>query len=170
MTDVPSDADLRALALRVAAGLQSRRQLLVSAESCTGGWLGKVCTELPGSSEWYAGGAIVYSNELKQRVLGVRPGTLQAEGAVSEAVVREMAEGALQHLKGDVSVAITGIAGPEGGSIEKPVGTVYFGIGDRDETVSSVSHFSGNRHSIQILAAHTGLNLLRLHLLRKNSS
>lgn len=153
MTDVPLDADLRELAVRVAASLRSRRQLLVSAESCTGGWFGKVCTELPGSSEWYAGGAIVYSNELKQRVLGVRPGTLQAEGAVSEAAVREMAEGALQHLKGDISVAITGIAGPEGGTADKPVGTVWFAWADgpagRTEVHSESRWIDGDREAVR---------------------
>ena len=126
-----SDAELMALARRLAEALQSGKELLVTAESCTGGWIGKVCTDLPGSSAWFRGGAIVYDNDLKVRMTGVNPATLDKHGAVSEATVSEMARGALAHLGGTVSVAVSGIAGPDGGTPDKPVGTVWFAWGRR---------------------------------------
>jgi nicotinamide-nucleotide amidase len=125
MIESATDDRLSHLAGEVARRLTARGHLLVTAESCTGGWLGKLCTDLPGSSNWYSGGAVVYSNALKQTLLGVRVETLAAEGAVSEAVVGEMALGALQRLGGDIVVAISGIAGPDGGTQDKPVGTVW---------------------------------------------
>jgi len=131
MTRGGDAGDLTDLAARVAVALRRRGQRLVTAESCTGGWIAKVCTDLPGSSEWFRGGAVVYSNELKEALLGVSPRTLAAAGAVSEATVREMAAGALAHLGGEVAVAVTGIAGPDGGSADKPVGTVWFGCAVR---------------------------------------
>lgn len=121
-----SDADLHQLAIQVGSHLLQSRRRLVTAESCTGGWLGKVATDVAGSSAWFAGGAIVYSNELKQRSVDVRAETLAQHGAVSEAVVLEMAQGALRHLGGEIAVAVSGIAGPDGGSIDKPIGTVWF--------------------------------------------
>ena len=108
----------------VAGRLRATGRELVTAESCTGGWIAKACTDLPGSSRWFRGGAVVYGNELKTSLLGVRPDTLSRHGAVSEAVVREMAVGALERLGGDVAVAVSGIAGPDGGMPDKPVGTV----------------------------------------------
>jgi nicotinamide-nucleotide amidase len=109
----------------VAAHLLTGGRQLVTAESCTGGWVAKACTDLPGSSRWYRGGAVVYADELKSALLGVRSRTLAEQGAVSEATVREMAAGALERLGGDVAVAVSGIAGPDGGSADKPVGTVW---------------------------------------------
>src|SRR5512141_2739688 len=97
----PSDADLHALAGRVAERLLAAGQRLVTAESCTGGWIGKACTDLPGSSRWFLGGAIAYANEAKTGVLGVDPVVLHVDGAVSEATVRAMASGALQRMGGD---------------------------------------------------------------------
>jgi nicotinamide-nucleotide amidase len=105
--------------------LLSRRWQLVTAESCTGGWVAKACTDRPGSSEWFRGGVVAYTNELKTGVLGVQPRTLAEAGAVSEAAVCEMAAGALGRLGGDVAVAVSGIAGPGGGTPGKPVGTVW---------------------------------------------
>ena len=119
-----TDAGIRAFAVRVAERLLGARRRLVVAESCTGDWVAKACTDLPGSSRWFRGGVVAYCNELKVALLGVSPGTLAAEGAVSEAVVREMAVGALERLGGDVAVAVSGIAGPDGGAPGKPVGTV----------------------------------------------
>lgn len=110
----------------IAERLSDRGWRLVTAESCTGGWIAKCCSDLPGSSRWYEGGVVSYSNALKQRLLGVQTRTLDREGAVSAATVREMAEGALRHLGGDVAVAVSGIAGPTGASPGKPVGTVWF--------------------------------------------
>ncbi len=132
MIESAADDRLCDLAGEVARRLTAHHCVLVTAESCTGGWLGKLCTDLPGSSNWYAGGAIVYSNALKQTLLGVRTETLAAGGAVSEAVVSEMAFGALQRLGGDIAVAISGIAGPDGGTQDKPVGTVWIAWARRD--------------------------------------
>jgi len=121
-----SDAELVVLARGVADALLAGKEMLVTAESCSGGWIGKVCTDLPGSSSWFRGGAIVYDNELKTRMVGVSPATLARHGAVSEATVSEMARGALVSLGGTISVAVSGVAGPDGGTPDKPVGTVWF--------------------------------------------
>jgi nicotinamide-nucleotide amidase len=118
--------DLPQIIAQVAERLLSQRWQLVTAESCTGGWIAKACTDRPGSSQWFRGGVVAYTNELKTALLGVRPQTLAGDGAVSEATVREMALGALERLGGDVAVAVSGIAGPDGGSPGRPVGTVWF--------------------------------------------
>lgn len=150
---VTSDEMLRALATEVADGLVRTGQRLVTAESCTGGWIGKICTDLPGSSRWFLGGAIVYANEAKTGLLGVDPALLRRDGAVSEAAVRSMAAGALERLGGERSVAVTGIAGPDGGRPDKPVGTVWFAWGRRDargvSVVARVEQFEGDRESIR---------------------
>jgi nicotinamide-nucleotide amidase len=155
------DADLEALAGRVAQALLASGRQLVTAESCTGGWVAKVCTDLPGSSRWFRGGIVAYSNELKAGLLGVRPETLGSQGAVSEAVVREMALGALEHLGGDVAVAVSGIAGPDGGTPDKPVGTVWVAWAFRDHDGTRVradeSRFGGDRDRIRRLAVHRAL-------------
>ena len=117
--------DLPQIIAQVAEHLLSRGQQLVTAESCTGGWIAKACTDRPGSSQWFRGGAVVYTNELKTALLGVRLQTLDRYGAVSEATVSEMAFGALERLGGDVAVAVSGIAGPDGGTPDKPVGSVW---------------------------------------------
>ncbi|MEW8328410.1 MAG: nicotinamide-nucleotide amidohydrolase family protein [Candidatus Thiodiazotropha sp.] len=111
---------------RCADALRRLGYRLVVAESCTGGWLAKVLTDLPGSSDWFDRGFVTYSNQAKQRMLGVSPATLEQQGAVSEACVIEMTQGALNESGADVAIAISGIAGPGGGSVEKPVGTVCF--------------------------------------------
>ncbi len=121
-----SDDDLFKLAVQVGHHLSNSRRQLVTAESCTGGWLGKVLTDIPGSSGWYLGGVVAYSNELKQRLLQVSGETLAVHGAVSDATAREMASGALEQLGGQVAVAVSGIAGPNGALPGKPVGTVWF--------------------------------------------
>ena len=118
--------DLSRIIAELADRLLSQGRQLVTAESCTGGWIAKACTDRPGSSKWFRGGAVVYTDELKAALLGVRPQTLAEAGAVSEATVREMAVGALERLGGDVAVAVSGIAGPDGGTPAKPVGTVWF--------------------------------------------
>lgn len=122
-----TDAELTRLATRVGADLRDAERRLVTAESCTGGWIAKVLTDVPGSSAWFLGGVVAYSNILKQSLLGVHPSTLATHGAVSEASAREMAIGALETLGGHIAIAVTGIAGPEGGQPGKPVGTVWFG-------------------------------------------
>ena len=121
-----SDADLFKLALQTGHHLGNTQRQLVTAESCTGGWLGKTLTDIPGSSAWFLGGVVAYSNALKQSLLQVKEKTLATHGAVSDAAVREMAIGALEQLGGQLSVAVSGIAGPNGEQPGKPVGTVWF--------------------------------------------
>ncbi|NLQ18146.1 CinA family protein [Marinomonas sp. M1K-6] len=140
--------------------LKAKGQLLVTAESCTGGLIGAVCTEISGSSAWFFGGVISYANEAKVRGLSVKEQTLLSFGAVSEQTVREMCAGALQ-LGGDIAVAVSGVAGPAGGSAEKPVGCVYIGwqlVGKEAEVMRF--QFSGDRQAIReatVLAALNGI-------------
>ncbi|MFL6547051.1 MAG: CinA family protein [Povalibacter sp.] len=148
-----TDAELQHIAVKVGANLLDSEHRLVTAESCTGGWIGKVLTDIPGSSAWYLGGAVVYSNTLKQSLLGVLPSTLSRYGAVSEHAAREMAIGALETLGGHVAIAVTGIAGPDGGQPGKPVGTVWFGwawrIGQEIETRVALETFEGDRDAVR---------------------
>jgi len=141
--------------------LLSRGWHLVTAESCTGGWVAKACTDRPGSSRWFRGGAIVYTDELKTVMLGVRPGTLAEAGAVSEATVREMAAGALEHLGGDVAVAVSGIAGPDGGTPAKPVGTVWIAWAFRSGSATEIRvqrhRFDGDRGQVRLQAVVAAL-------------
>jgi len=161
----PTDADLRAVAGSLAQRMLASDRRIVTAESCTGGWIGKVCTDLPGSSRWYLGGVVSYANETKTDLLGVEPGLLQAHGAVSEPVVRAMAQGALEHLGGDVSVAVSGVAGPDGGTPDKPVGMVWIAWarrlpGDDHDVSVACERFPGDRDDIRrwtVLRALEGL-------------
>src|SRR5438046_2974203 len=121
----PTDAELTALAADLGRLLERKRQLLATAESCTGGWVGRAVTAVSGSSVWYERGFVTYSETAKQEMLGVTEQTLKQHGAVSEPTARAMAEGALRHSHAHVALAITGIAGPNGGSAQKPVGTVW---------------------------------------------
>jgi nicotinamide-nucleotide amidase len=148
-----TDAELARAAEQVATRLFEKHQKLVTAESCTAGWIGKVLTDIPGSSRWYLGGTIVYSNVMKQSQLGVTTETLMAHGAVSEAAAREMASGALTKLGGDVAVSVTGIAGPTGAQPGKPVGTVWFAWAvRRRDTVTvttALETFAGDREAVR---------------------
>lgn len=117
--------DLPQMIAEVASHLLAGGRRLVTAESCTGGWIAKLCTDRAGSSQWYRGGVVVYTNDLKGALLGVPAEVLARDGAVSEATVRAMATGALERLGGEVAVAVSGIAGPDGGTPGKPVGTVW---------------------------------------------
>jgi len=148
-----TDSDLQHWATRVGSELLDTERRLVTAESCSGGWIGKALTDVAGSSGWYLGGVIAYSNTLKQKLLGVLPSTLAAHGAVSAATAREMAIGALETLGGQVALAVTGIAGPDGGQPGKPVGTVWFGWawrrGDEIETRVALETFSGDREAVR---------------------
>jgi nicotinamide-nucleotide amidase len=147
------DAELQRLATRVGAHLMDAERRLVTAESCSGGWIGKTLTDIPGSSAFYLGGVVSYSNTLKQSLLGVLPSTLAQHGAVSEAAVHEMAIGALETLGGQVAIAVTGIAGPDGAQPGKPVGTVWFGWawrqGDEIESRVALETFSGDREAVR---------------------
>jgi len=164
-----SDAELLALSERVGAYLRDRQAMLVTAESCTGGWIAKVLTDVAGSSIWYRGGVVSYSNALKESLLGVARETLLTQGAVSEAIAREMACGALERLGGDIAVAVTGIAGPDGGTKEKPVGTVWFGwawrSGNARDVRTAHALFSGTREAIRRATVQRALSeILRIDL------
>ena len=130
--------------------LKARGERLVSAESCTGGWVAQVVTSVAGSSEWFERGFVTYSNEAKQELIGVRGDTLARYGAVSEETAREMALGALAASHGTMSLAVTGVAGPSGGTPAKPVGMVCFAWADRNGAVrSETRHFTGNREKVR---------------------
>jgi len=136
------------------------------AESCTGGLLASKITGIAGSSEWFTGGVVAYSNDLKENMLGVDNRLLAAHGAVSAPVARAMAAGIAGRCATSISVSVTGIAGPTGGSAEKPVGTVYIGLSVEGEVTDSLFHFSGNRKQIQEKTAQTALDLVRRSLLK----
>jgi len=129
---------------------QNKRWMLATAESCTGGWVAQVITSLPGSSLWFERGFVTYSNQSKQELLGVKQSTLNHYGAVSEQTAIQMAQGALKNSHANVSLAITGIAGPDGSQEDKPVGCVYFAwAGENFEVQVERKHFSGTRKSIR---------------------
>jgi len=140
---------LNDIARRVGEKLKASRALLVTAESCTGGWVAQAVTSVAGSSDWFERGFVTYSNDSKQELLGVRSETLARHGAVSEETAREMAQGALARSKGTVALAVTGVAGPGGGSAAKPVGMVCFAWASRQAVKSETRHFSGDRESVR---------------------
>jgi nicotinamide-nucleotide amidase len=146
---------VRQLVKVVASRFVEQELMLATAESCTGGWISQVVTSLPGSSAWFDCGFVTYSNQAKQRLLGV-PASLLAQGgpgAVSEQTVRAMATGAIAHSVADIAVATSGIAGPDGGTEDKPVGTVWFAWAHRDGRCKArVHHFEGDRYSIRLLS------------------
>ncbi|MBW8074379.1 MULTISPECIES: CinA family protein [Metallibacterium] len=148
--DTPSDADLRRDAAAVAELLLARGLMLVTAESCTGGWIAKTLTDLPGSSTWFEAGVVAYSYEAKEALLGVNPRTLERSGAVSEETVMEMVSGALARFGAGVAVAVTGIAGPGGGTPDKPVGSVWIGWKRRGGYAQArLFHFAGDREAVR---------------------
>ena len=150
------------LAVQVGALLKSYGWSLVTAESCTGGGVAQAITEVAGSSVWFERGFITYSNLAKQQMLGVSEDTLKQHGAVSEATVREMVEGALAHSESQVALAVSGIAGPDGGTSDKPVGTVWFAWGIKHgETLASMHLLAGNRSDIRAKAVHVALQGVR---------
>jgi len=141
---------LRSLAEKIGVSLQAQNFLLATAESCTGGGLSYAITAIPGSSDWFDRGFVTYSNAAKIDMLGVEANTLGQYGAVSMEAAREMAEGALLNSLADVSIAVTGIAGPDGGTEEKPVGTVWIAWSKRAaSTVTQVFLFKGDRGKIR---------------------
>lgn len=161
MSDAPADDVLLALAVRVGERLRARGARVATVESCTGGWIAKALTDVPGSSEWVEGGLVTYGNAAKEGLAGVAPATLRRAGAVSEEVVREMASGALVRMHADVAVAVSGIAGPGGGSDEKPVGTVWFAWAVRRDGIVGVrtrlARFAGDREAVRRQAVATAL-------------
>jgi len=137
------------LAGRLGTRLKGAKEVLATAESCTGGWAAQVVTSVAGSSAWFDRGFVTYSNAAKEELLGVRAETLSAHGAVSEETAREMARGALERSKATVAVSITGVAGPTGGTPEKPVGTVCFAWARGSAVRSETRRFAGDRESIR---------------------
>ena len=156
-----TDKDLEDLSRTLGQTLLARGMMLVTAESCTGGWIAKAVTDIPGSSAWLDRGYVAYSNDAKQDVLGVEPATLEEHGAVSEPVVREMALGALAHSSAEVAVAVSGIAGPGGGTPDKPVGTVClaWAILGRDVAVRR-ERFEGGREAVRRQTVQLALGCL----------
>jgi len=140
---------VKELAQKVGAALKARSLLLVTAESCTGGWVAMEVTAVAGSSEWFERGYVTYSNAAKREELGVAEDTLKRHGAVSEETAREMAAGALKNARGQVALAITGVAGPTGGSRDKPVGTVCFAWAHGSKISSETRRFDGDRESVR---------------------
>ena len=134
---------------RLAKLLMDRGWMLATAESCTGGLIAAACTELAGSSSWFERGFVPYSNAAKTELLGVDAAAIQSHGAVSEIVARAMAAGAVRHSRATVSVAVTGIAGPGGGSADKPVGTVWFGYMVDGRLTSEMRQFEGDRAAVR---------------------
>jgi nicotinamide-nucleotide amidase len=167
MGDYVFGFDEETLVQKVAQLLQKEGKSIATAESCTGGWLSKMITDLPGSSKYYWGSVISYSNEAKVRLLGVKEETLAQFGAVSEQTAREMAYGIRQQSGAAIGVAITGIAGPDGGSEDKPVGLVYIAVAEGNDCLVKEMRFVGSREAIRILAAKSALDLVRKRLLDK---
>lgn len=155
------DRELFDLAQRVGLALKQKGWLLATAESCTGGWIGQAVTMVPGSSAWFDRGFITYSNDAKIDLLGVRGATLVQSGAVSEQTVGEMAAGALARSRAQIAVAVSGVAGPDGGSADKPVGTVCIAWARRDgPTATRKFMFAGDREAVRraaVVAALQGL-------------
>jgi nicotinamide-nucleotide amidase len=161
----PSDTELAVLAVRVSAALLAQQVKVATAESCTGGYLSKLLTDIPGSSRWFECGFVTYSNEAKHRQLGVSTATLLQHGAVSEPVVLEMAVGALAASGARRAVSISGVAGPDGGTAAHPVGDVWFARATHlpDMTVSAMAvhrRFPGDRDSVRRHSAAFALDLL----------
>jgi nicotinamide-nucleotide amidase len=148
-----TDTQLRRLSARVGRELLGAGRTVATAESCTGGWIAKALTDIPGSSEWFSEGFVTYANEAKMRRLGVPRSLLETDGAVSEAAVRAMAGGVLDRSDADIVVAVSGIAGPGGAAPGKPVGTVWLcwaaRRGRRVEVRTELRHFRGDREAVR---------------------
>lgn len=156
-----TDSELMQLSERIGLALKTRGATLTTAESCTGGWVAKVITDVAGSSAWFERGFVTYSNEAKAQMIGVKPTTLEAHGAVSEPVVVEMAIGAIKAARAAYAISISGIAGPDGGSAEKPVGTVWFGFASAaGEGITRCECFAGDRESVRRQATAYALKTL----------
>ena len=140
--------------------LAASGRTLATAESCSGGLIAHRLTNVPGASDYFLGGFVAYSNDAKAELLGVAARDIEAHGAVSEAVARQMAEGALERLGADFGIGVTGIAGPAGGTLEKPVGLVYIAVAGRGETVVVRNEFAGARDEIKWKTAEKALTML----------
>ena len=145
LTNQALEADL----IQISTTLLARGWMLATAESCTGGMIAAACTDLAGSSQWFERGFVTYSNEAKTELLGVPAGLIATHGAVSESVARAMALGAVAHSRAQVAVAVTGIAGPTGGTADKPVGTVWFGWNVNGNITTATRRFDGDRAAVR---------------------
>jgi nicotinamide-nucleotide amidase len=156
-----ADTQLYELAEKVGRALEARKLMLATAESCTGGWIAEAITMIPGSSAWLDRGFVTYTNDAKREMLGVRAETLERHGAVSEPVVIEMAEGALKASHAQAAVAVSGIAGPSGGTPQKPVGTVCFAWAIRDQTARAETRLlGGGREAVRRQSVVRALEVL----------
>ncbi len=157
------EASLAALSAQLGEALAGLGKRLAVAESCTGGWIAKLITDVPGSSAWFDRGFVTYSNAAKQDMLGVSAQTLRMQGAVSEATVRAMAQGVIAHSLADIAAAVSGIAGPGGGSAQRPVGTVWIAWAQRtNEVQAQCFQFEGDREAVRRQAVREALRgLLR---------
>ena len=154
---------LEAILIQISAQLLTRGWMLATAESCTGGMIAAACTDLAGSSQWFERGFVTYSNAAKTELLGVDAALIDQHGAVSDPVARAMAEGAITRSRAQASVAVTGVAGPTGGSAEKPVGTVWLAWHVDGRTHSELRHFAGDRAAVRMATVqHALARLARL--------
>ncbi|BAN98038.1 hypothetical protein N172_19395 [Pantoea dispersa EGD-AAK13] len=145
-----NDEQLQQLSRRIGEQLRHRQATVTAAESCTGGWIAKVFTDISGSSAWFERGFVTYSNEAKQQMVGVQAATLAQHGAVSEQTVREMVTGACAAAGAGYGIAVSGIAGPDGGTAEKPVGTVWFALaGPEGRVLAQRQQFTGDRDAVR---------------------
>jgi nicotinamide-nucleotide amidase len=149
---------------RLAEQLQQRQWMLATAESCTGGLIAAACTDLSGSSNWFERGFVTYSNEAKTDMLGVPADLIARHGAVSAEVARSMATGALMHSRAQAAVAVTGVAGPTGGTADKPVGLVWFGFALPGQVLCEPMHFPGDRAAVRAATVQHALAGLLRHL------
>ncbi len=152
--------NINILSERLGLALLAKKQVIATAESCTGGGVATAMTDIAGSSAWFDRAFVTYSNESKIEMLGVKEATLNEHGAVSEATTIEMAQGVLRHSRATLAVSISGIAGPAGGSAEKPVGTVCFGFaGKNGWLLTTTCHFHGDRHEVRQQAVEKALSV-----------
>jgi nicotinamide-nucleotide amidase len=159
-----SPVNLPQLLTQLADALRAQSAMMATAESCTGGLIAGACTDLSGSSDWFERGFVTYSNLAKTELLGVPPELLEAHGAVSEPVARAMAAGTLAHAPVQWGLAVTGVAGPTGGSADKPVGTVWFGWAGPKGVTSECQRFPGDRQAVRQATVVHALNGLLLRM------
>lgn len=156
-----TELELKDLAEQLGMCMTAKGLKLASAESCTGGWLAKIITDIPGSSAWFTGSVVCYSNESKHSLLGVDENTLSEFGAVSGETVLELSDGLFSHTDADIAVSVSGIAGPDGGSDDKPVGLVWLSWGKRDKSVHAKPYnFDGDREDVRKQSIKQALNNL----------
>lgn len=156
---IATEASVAELVKQLGECLKARQLKLATAESCTGGWIAKLITDLPGSSDWFEGAVVCYSNAAKTSLLGVPESTLNEFGAVSGDTVLTMTDGLFENTGADIALSVSGIAGPGGGSDDKPVGTVWLCWGKRGKSsIANEFHFEGDREAVRLQSIAAGLN------------